>query len=864
MAARLTLLCCRPFLHHTLFVPQPQSTSPSSTHHTLPLRGLHLPHLPLTTPYLHLPSHLPPSTPSTSPIFHPPHLTSILLPIFHSPHLTSILLPIFHSPHLTSIYLPIFHSPHLTSIYLPIFHSPHLTSTSIYPIFHLSHLTSTSIYLYLPIFYPPHHLGYLPIIHPPHLSSTSIYLPHLPPTTLYLHLPSHLPPTTPSTSPSSTHHTFPPHQSTSPIFHPPHFTAINLYLTVAYGIVWKAIDRRTGEVVAVKKIFDAFRNETDAQRTFREIVFLLEFSSHPNVIRLLNVLRADNNKDIYLVFQFMETDLHNVIKKGNVLEDIHRRYIMYQLFRAARYLHSGSVIHRDLKPSNLLVDSDCRVKVADFGLARSVEPSARVEPQGDPTLTNYVATRWYRAPEILLNSKRYTLGVDMWSLGCILGEMLLGKPMFPGSSTIDQIERIMAIISPPSRDDLHQVSSQYAATLLSKPLGNGSSGRGSKSLREILTGAPNDAIDLIEKLLLFSPDRRLTAEQALKHPYVARFHNSANEPCLEHAVVPCLRDDVQLSVDVYRNKLYELIASRKSRLKTSSSTSNISAKATMQQSNHSSSSHSKRNNQNVLSNSQNISPARVGGGGLTQTNSQPIKVKVVARKLERHPVPRAEEFCVRQSSKDSDKSSAKSSAKSSSSSSPASNGRRKSLSPVTTQQQEKRNSHVPAAVQRHRHSDQHTVVPSGGPVARSGGVTVTIGDGGSTGVGSSGEKLRGGGGFSRSVSLTIPANTTTSHHHNHHHHHHHASPTKVVTSCNTQMNMQKVSPTKKSPPATSPVNTRTTTFIGRESAYRSPSKYSSSTYNNNNTRTTHPLFATYSQHATISSTAYRELRQGVK
>ncbi|KAG7156531.1 Mitogen-activated protein kinase 15-like [Homarus americanus] len=224
----------------------------------------------------------------------------------------------------------------------------------------------------------------------------------------------------------------------------------------AYGIVWKAIDRRTGEVVAVKKIFDAFRNETDAQRTFREIVFLLEFSSHPNVIRLLNVLRADNNKDIYLVFQFMETDLHNVIKKGNVLEDIHRRYIMYQLFRAARYLHSGSVIHRDLKPSNLLLDSDCRVKVADFGLARSVEPCALVEPQGDPTLTNYVATRWYRAPEILLNSKRYTLGVDMWSLGCILGEMLLGKPMFPGSSTLDQIERIMSVISPPCREDSHQ------------------------------------------------------------------------------------------------------------------------------------------------------------------------------------------------------------------------------------------------------------------------------------------------------------------------------------------------------------------------------------------------------------------------
>ena len=140
----------------------------------------------------------------------------------------------------------------------------------------------------------------------------------------------------------------------------------------AYGVVWKATDRRSGTVVAVKKIFDAFRNRTDAQRTFREIVFLKEFGSHPNIIQLLNVHRASNDKDLYLVFEFMETDLHHVIKKGNILKGIHKQYIMYQLFKATQFLHSGNVIHRDQKPSNILLDSQCNCKLADFGLARSL------------------------------------------------------------------------------------------------------------------------------------------------------------------------------------------------------------------------------------------------------------------------------------------------------------------------------------------------------------------------------------------------------------------------------------------------------------------------------------------------------------
>ncbi|PVD23664.1 hypothetical protein C0Q70_16937 [Pomacea canaliculata] len=259
----------------------------------------------------------------------------------------------------------------------------------------------------------------------------------------------------------------------------------------AYGIVWKAIDRRTGEVVAVKKIFDAFRNQTDAQRTFREIMFLQEFGDHPNVIKLHNVIKAENDKDIYLVFEFMETDLHNVIKRGNILKDVHKRYVMYQLFKAIKYLHSGNVIHRDLKPSNILLDSECVVKLCDFGLARSLTQIG-IDEAGDPNLTEYVATRWYRAPEILLASHR-----------------------------------------------------------------------AKRSLDDMLAEAPADGLDLLRRLLHFNPDKRITAEEALKHSFVSRFHNPVEEISLHFDVVPPLSDDIQLTVDQYRSKLYEMIMQKK-------------------------------------------------------------------------------------------------------------------------------------------------------------------------------------------------------------------------------------------------------------------------------------------------------------
>ena len=147
-------------------------------------------------------------------------------------------------------------------------------------------------------------------------------------------------------------------------------------------------------------------------------VYLLQMT-HANIVQLKSVLKANNDKDIYLVFEYMETDLHATIR-ANILEEIHMQYIMYQAFRALKYMHSANVVHRDMKPANLLLNSECLMKVADFGLARTIGITVNEED----LMTDYVSTRWYRAPEILVGSSNYVYAADLWSLGCILGEMI--------------------------------------------------------------------------------------------------------------------------------------------------------------------------------------------------------------------------------------------------------------------------------------------------------------------------------------------------------------------------------------------------------------------------------------------------------
>ena len=157
-----------------------------------------------------------------------------------------------------------------------------------------------------------------------------------------------------------------------------------------------------------------------------------------------------------MVFDYMETDLHAVIR-AKILEEIHKQYIIYQVLKALKYMHSGQLLHRDMKPSNILLNSECHAKLCDFGLARSV--SFLVEGEQQPVMTEYVATRWYRAPEILLGSSQYTKAVDVWSIGCILGELVNGKAIFPGTSTLNQIERILGLLGRPTQSDIQAIQS---------------------------------------------------------------------------------------------------------------------------------------------------------------------------------------------------------------------------------------------------------------------------------------------------------------------------------------------------------------------------------------------------------------------
>eukprot|EP01103_Thecamoeba_quadrilineata_P018958 TRINITY_DN7497_c0_g1_i1.p1 TRINITY_DN7497_c0_g1~~TRINITY_DN7497_c0_g1_i1.p1 ORF type:complete len:424 (+),score=97.47 TRINITY_DN7497_c0_g1_i1:56-1327(+) len=337
----------------------------------------------------------------------------------------------------------------------------------------------------------------------------------------------------------------------------------------AYGIVWKAVDKKSRDTVALKKIFDAFQNATDAQRTFREIMFLQELGDHDNIIKLLNVHKAENDRDIYLVFEYMETDLHAVIRAG-ILEDIHKQYIMYQLLKAIKYMHSANVLHRDLKPSNLLLNSDCFLKIADFGLARSIA-SLINETDANPILTDYVATRWYRAPEILLGSTKYTKGVDVWSIGCILGELLGGKPLFPGTSTMNQLDRIIEITGRPSQEDIEAINSPFSSTMLeSLPPST------AKPLSDLFPNASAQALELLKLTLEFNPEKRITAEQALAHPYLSQFHNPSDEPACEREIKIAIDDDRKFSISDYRTHLYnDIVAKRKEkkRKKKSSSSS---------------------------------------------------------------------------------------------------------------------------------------------------------------------------------------------------------------------------------------------------------------------------------------------------
>lgn len=322
----------------------------------------------------------------------------------------------------------------------------------------------------------------------------------------------------------------------------------------AYGIVWKAQDKKTKKFVALKKVFEAFHNATDAQRTFREVMILQELSGHENLVKLLNVIRAENNKDLYLVFDFMETDLHAVVKAG-ILKKVHKQYIIYQLLKGLKYIHSGEIIHRDLKPSNILINSECHIKIADFGLARSIMSK---DEETEPVMTEYVATRWYRAPEIVLGSNKYSKAVDMWSVGCILAELINGKALFPGVSTMNQIELILEVLGKPTVQDLNSIESENALSIVQSI-----SVKNKKSFSAFFKDTAPETLDFLQKCLEFNPEKRFDIEEALGHPFVVQFRDKKDEPILTEPVIISIDDNRKLSIKDYREALYNDIINKK-------------------------------------------------------------------------------------------------------------------------------------------------------------------------------------------------------------------------------------------------------------------------------------------------------------
>ncbi|WVN86441.1 uncharacterized protein L203_101605 [Cryptococcus depauperatus CBS 7841] len=295
----------------------------------------------------------------------------------------------------------------------------------------------------------------------------------------------------------------------------------------AYGLVAQVQDTLTGTSIAVKCITKVFDKVILAKRALREITLLRHFGDHDNLTGLVDMdIVWDGYNEIYIYMEPMEADLHQIVRSGQPLTNAHVQFFLYQLLRGMKYIHTANVIHRDLKPGNLLVNSDCELKICDFGLARGFRPVNGEEPQGEEgKLTEYVATRWYRAPEIMLSNKRYTTAIDVWSIGCILAELVSGKPFFKGKDYIDQLNLILDVLGTPDERTAAQVGSEKAcAYLKTLPYCE------KKDFSSLFPNTDPEAVDLISQLLRFDYTLRPTVNDSLLHPYVSKYHDELDEP----------------------------------------------------------------------------------------------------------------------------------------------------------------------------------------------------------------------------------------------------------------------------------------------------------------------------------------------
>ncbi|KAF9677424.1 hypothetical protein SADUNF_Sadunf08G0106200 [Salix dunnii] len=279
----------------------------------------------------------------------------------------------------------------------------------------------------------------------------------------------------------------------------------------SYGVVASAIDTHTGERVAIKKMNNIFEHVSDATRILREIK-LLRLLKHPDIVQIKHIMLPPSPrefKDIYVVFELMESDLHQVIKLNDDLTPEHHQFFLYQLLRALKYIHTGNVFHRDLKPKNILANADCKLKLCDFGLAR---------------------VSFSNAPSAIFWT--YTPAIDIWSIGCIFAELLTGKPLFPGKNVVHQLELITDLLGTPSAESIARIGNEKARKYLSsmrkkQPIPF------SKKFPDL----DRSALRILKRLLAFDAKDRPSAEEirfskmiALADPYFDGLADKEEEP----------------------------------------------------------------------------------------------------------------------------------------------------------------------------------------------------------------------------------------------------------------------------------------------------------------------------------------------
>lgn len=273
-----------------------------------------------------------------------------------------------------------------------------------------------------------------------------------------------------------------------------------------YGVVFKGKNKKTGEIVAMKKIRLESEEEGVPSTAIREISLLKELQ-HPNVVCLEDVIMQENR--LYLIFEFLTMDLKKymdtAIGSGEMMDPQLVKSYTYQILQGMLFCHQRRVLHRDLKPQNLLIDKNGAIKIADFGLARAFGIPVRV-------YTHEVVTLWYRAPEILLGANKYSCPIDVWSIGCIFAEMATRKPLFQGDSEIDELFRIFRILRTPNEEIWPGVTQMpdFKATFPAWT---------TNCLKSTVKQLDDQGLDLLEQMLVYNPAKRISAKQALNHPY---------------------------------------------------------------------------------------------------------------------------------------------------------------------------------------------------------------------------------------------------------------------------------------------------------------------------------------------------------